>query len=362
MQARPRLLEPLAPGATIGILGGGQLGRMLAMAAHKLGLRSHVFCPDSDSPAFDVTRFFTIADYSDEAALAGFAAQVDVITYEFENVPSATAAFLSARKPVFPGEKALEICQDRLKEKTFLQENGVKVAPFAKVDSLAELEEVVARMGRPGVLKSRRFGYDGKGQAFIGPDTDLKTAWHDVGEVAAIFEGFVEFGRELSVIAARGRDGEVVAFAPSENLHKNHILHKSIAPAPNLSPAQHEEIMALAQKVGSALGYVGVFCVELFETRDGYLANEIAPRVHNSGHWTVEACLVSQFEQHMRAVAGWPLAPVNQHSHAEMTNLLGHDVDHPLELAKSGGFQLYGKRSIRPGRKMGHITELKSKL
>ena len=358
MNARPHLFEPLAPGATIGILGGGQLGRMLAMAAHKLGLRAHIYCPDPASPAFDVTRFFTVADYNDEAALAGFAAQVDVITYEFENVPSSTAAFLAARKPVFPGEKALETCQDRLKEKTFLSEHGIAVAPFAAVDSLADLQEAVQAIGRPGVLKSRRFGYDGKGQAFVGKDTDLGAAWHEAGEGAAIYEGFVSFSREISIIAARGLSGEVVSFAPVENEHRNHILHRSLAPAPGLSATDEAAIHHIARTVGEALGYVGVFCVELFETADGFVANEIAPRVHNSGHWTVEACLVSQFEQHMRAVSGWPLAPVVQHSGAVMTNLLGHDVDDWQGLARHGGLQLYGKRSARPGRKMGHITAL----
>lgn len=358
MSARPNHFEPLAPGATIGILGGGQLGRMLALAAHKLGLRAHVFCPDMDAPAFDVTRFFTIADYTDEAALAGFAAQVDVITYEFENVPAATAAFLAARKHVFPGEKALEICQDRLLEKTFLRENGVPVAPFRAVDSLEDLEKATQEIGRPGVLKSRRFGYDGKGQAFVGDDTDLKEAWHDAGEGAAIYEGFVTFSREISILAARGLGGEIVPFAPVENEHRHHILHKSIAPAPNLDDAARSEIEAIAKKIGEALDYVGVFCVELFETKDGFVANEIAPRVHNSGHWTVEACLVSQFEQHVRAVSGWPLAEVGQHSRAEMLNLIGHDVDAWQELAKTGGLQLYGKRTARAGRKMGHQSRL----
>jgi 5-(carboxyamino)imidazole ribonucleotide synthase len=332
---------------------------MLGLAAHKLGLRVHVFCPDSDSPAFDITRYYTCADYADEAALAGFAAQVDVITYEFENVPSATAAFLAARKPVMPGEKALEICQDRLKEKTFLEGSGIKVAPFHKVDSLEELAQAVKIIGRPGVLKSRRFGYDGKGQVRLGRGDEAAAAWEAMAGAPAVLEGFVTFSAEVSVIAARGVDGSVAAYDPGENVHQGGILHTTTVPA-RLSPGLRSDAVLIAARILNALDYVGVMGVELFVTPQGLIVNEIAPRVHNSGHWTQQGCAVDQFEQHIRAVAGWPLGDGSRFADVVMENLIGDDILRVPELARERdtALHVYGKGQPRAGRKMGHVNRI----
>ena len=353
------MAEPLGPGAVIGILGGGQLGRMLALAAGRLGHRCHVYCPDTDSPAFDVAAAHTIAAYEDRAALDRFAASVDVITYEFENVPTETAERLAELKPVRPGPEALARTQDRLVEKSFVSGLGIAVSPFAAVASLDELEAALTTVGTPAVLKTRRFGYDGKGQARVGDPGEAAAAWEAIGAAPAILEAFVPFEKEVSIVAARGLDGPVVAYDLVENEHEQHILRRSRVPA-EVSPRLAEAAQWIAGEIGRGLGFVGVFCVEMFVVGERLLVNEIAPRVHNSGHWTLDACLVSQFEQHIRAVCGWPLGPASRHSDAEMLNLLGEEVSDWRRLAaESAALHLYGKAEARPGRKMGHLTRLK---
>jgi 5-(carboxyamino)imidazole ribonucleotide synthase len=351
-------LPVLAPGATIGILGGGQLGRMLAQAATKLGLRSHIYAPEADSCAFAVADAHSIAAYEDEAALARFAAAVDHVTYEFENIPAATARFIAARKPVLPDPKVLETTQDRLAEKNFVNRLGIGTAPFAEVSSESDLSAAIDKIGVPAVLKTRRLGYDGKGQAAIRAAGEAAAAWSAVGAEPSILEGFIDFAREISVVAARGRTGEFVAYEPVENDHRNHILHHSRVPAP-ISLTLADEAVAVAKKIADALGYVGVIAVEMFVTRDDrLLVNELAPRVHNSGHWTLDGASASQFEQHLRAISGWPLAHPRRLGKVEMTNLIGDEVNSAPASAPGVTVHLYGKREARPGRKMGHVTRL----
>ena len=351
------------PVRTVGILGGGQLGRMLALAGARLGLDAHVYCPDPASPAFAVAAAHTVAAYEDEAALAAFAAAVDVVTYEFENVPAATAAFLAARLPVRPGTRSLEIAQDRLSEKTFLTGLGIETAPFHAVDSLDDLAAGLDAVGWPAVLKTRRFGYDGKGQVKITSPDDVAHAFAAMAGQPAILEGWVPFRREISVLAARGLDGTTVVWDVPENEHRQHILKFSRVPA-DLAPATEAAAKAIGERVAAALDHVGVVAVELFvvETAEGehLVANEIAPRVHNSGHWTESACLVSQFEAHMRAVAGLPLAEPTRHSDVVMENLIGDEArDTAAILAEPGAsLHLYGKHEIRAGRKMGHVNRI----
>ncbi len=353
---------PVPPGGTIGILGGGQLGRMLAMAAARLGLKTHIYSDASDAPAFEVAGAHSHARYDDEAALAAFAAACDVVTFEFENVPSATAQFLAQRVAVNPGPLALSICQDRLAEKTFIASLGLKTPSFASVDKAADIAAAIAHVGLPAVLKTCRMGYDGKGQAKINSAADIAAALERFKGAPAILESFIPFSFEASVIAARGRDGTFAAFDPPENAHENHILKRSTVPS-RLTRAQEDEAKEIARRIGEALGYVGVFAVELFVADDGALiVNEIAPRVHNSGHWTMEACIIGQFEQHIRACAGWPLGDGARHADAVMENLLGEEAADWLALcARGGALHLYGKDKIRAGRKMGHITWLTPK-
>ncbi|MGF7162165.1 5-(carboxyamino)imidazole ribonucleotide synthase [Rhodoligotrophos appendicifer] len=354
---------PLAPGGTIGILGGGQLGRMLALAAAELGLRSHVYCPDPDSPAFDVTRHHTCAAYDDEAALSRFVDSVDRVTFEFENVPHFTVAFLASKVPVLPGERALRLTQDRLDEKHFVSSLGLSVAPFAAVDSAADLGAALRDIGRPAILKTRRFGYDGKGQIAIRGETDPESVWSEIGNAPCVLEGFVPFALECSVIVARSAAGQIAPYEIVENHHENHILKTSTVPA-RVSAETANEAERIGRVIAEALDFVGVLAVELFVTRqngrEALIVNEIAPRVHNSGHWTQDGCLVSQFEQHMRAVAGWPLGSPHRHSDVVMTNLLGVDADLWEHYASEAGtaLHLYGKSSARAGRKMGHINRL----
>jgi 5-(carboxyamino)imidazole ribonucleotide synthase len=350
----------LEPQATIGILGGGQLGRMLALAAARLGLKCHVFAPSPDSPAFDVVHRVTCADYNDTEALDRFAADVDVVTYEFENVPAETATFLAARVPVLPDPKILATTQDRLAEKTYVSGLGIGTAAFAPVGQPAELAAALARIGRPAVLKTRRYGYDGKGQATIRNGTDPEAAWREVGGQPCILEAYVPFEREVSVVAARGTDGSVECFDVTENEHRNHILKVSRVPAA-VSATTAREARRTAEVIAQNFGYVGVLAVELFVLSGGeLLVNEIAPRVHNSGHWTLDGASVSQFEQHIRAVAGWPLAKPIRHGRVEMTNLIGDEVaDYRRWLSVPGAcVHLYGKAAVRPGRKMGHVTRV----
>jgi len=351
----------LKPGDTIGILGGGQLGRMLAMAAARLGLRCHVFSPDPDSPAFDVVQNATCAEYADVEALEMFASDVDVITYEFENVPASAALVLAARKPVLPDYRILETTQDRLGEKDFVTKLGIGTAAYADVTSPQMLRAAIARLGLPAVLKTRRFGYDGKGQIILREGDDPDAAWAKLETRAAILEAFVPFEREVSVIAARGSDGQVVCYDVTENEHRDHILKVSQVPAP-VTDAVADEARRIAKTIADALNYVGVLGVEMFVVPgDGgarVLVNEIAPRVHNSGHWTLDGASVSQFEQHIRAIAGWPLAEPLRHGRVTMTNLIGHDVDDYARWLTVPGatVHLYGKRTALPGRKMGHVT------
>ena len=353
----------LAPGSTIGIFGGGQLGRMLALAAAPLGLKCHIYCPDPQSPAFDVAAARTIAAYDDEDALARFADSVDAVTYEFENINLAAVERLAELVPVRPDARALAVAQDRLAEKAFLQDAGIAVAPFAGVDSTADLDKAVAAIGRPAVLKTRRLGYDGKGQTPITKDTDLAGALELVGGAASILEGFVDFTKEVSVIAVRGADGATACYDVVENVHRQHILHTSTVPAA-IAPQTAADARRIAEHIMVALGYIGVLGVEFFVTEaDGcetLLVNEIAPRVHNSGHWTQDACAVSQFENHIRAVAGWPLGPTRRHKDTVMTNLIGAEADAWSELAAdpAARLHLYGKSESRPGRKMGHVNRL----
>ena len=355
-------LGPLGPDATIGILGGGQLGRMLALAAARLGFKCHVLCPDPGSPAFDVVRRVTEADYADMAALDRFAADVDVVTYEFENVPAETATFLSARKPVLPDPKVLAITQDRLTEKEFVTSLGIATAKFAAVDSADGLMAALASVGKPAVLKTRRFGYDGKGQIMIRDGGD-PAMFNDLGGQPLILEAFVPFEREISVVAARGRDGRIECFDVIENEHRDHILKTSRVPA-RVTPAVAAEARRIAEKIAGAFEYVGVLAVEMFVVKDGaghsVLVNEIAPRVHNSGHWTIDGASVSQFEQHIRAVAGLPLGKPIRRGRIEMTNLLGAEADDARKWLEVPGaaVHLYGKTAVRNGRKMGHVTQV----
>ena len=350
---------PLPMGSTIGILGGGQLGRMLALAAARLGLRTHIYCPDADSPAFDVTPRSTIAAYEDEAALAAFAAAVDVITYEFENVPARTAAFLAGLKPLRPGPRALAVSQDRLAEKAFLTLNRFPVAPFAAISDLDMLEEALLQFGAPAVLKTTRLGYDGKGQRIVANMEDAALAFELLSPRPLVLEAFVDFACEISVIAARGADGTVAAYEPSENVHRDHILKTSTVPA-GIRGKTAAAAIEMAGRIAVALDYVGVLGVEFFVRDNGkLLVNEIAPRVHNSGHWTEAVCVTDQFEQHIRAVAGWPLGDPSRLADVVMENLVGAEIDLvPAGLVSGMRPQLYGKRETRPGRKMGHINRI----
>jgi 5-(carboxyamino)imidazole ribonucleotide synthase len=353
----------LKPGDTIGILGGGQLGRMLAMAAARLGLRCQVFSPDPDSPAFDVVMNATCAEFADVEALELFANDVDVITYEFENVPAASAMLLAARRPVLPDRKILETTQDRLAEKDFVKRLGIGTADYADVGSAAALRAAIGRIGLPAVIKTRRFGYDGKGQAIIRAGDDPDQIWQDLATKSAILEAFVPFEREISVIAARSAGGKVECFDVTENEHRDHILKISRAPAA-IPDALAAQARGIAEQIAHALDYVGVLAVELFvlQGNDGptILVNEIAPRVHNSGHWTLDGASISQFEQHIRAIAGWPLGKPVRHGPVTMTNLIGDEIDgYEQWLTVPGAtVHLYGKGPPRPGRKMGHVTQV----
>ena len=354
-------LSALPPGSMIGILGGGQLGRMLSLAASKLGMRTHIFCPDPNSPAFEVTPHKTVAAYDDEAALAAFADAVDVITYEFENVPSATAEFLAARKPLRPGANALAVSQDRLAEKSFLASKNIPVAPYRAVETLAELEAAIDALGLPAVLKTTRLGYDGKGQRVLRDRADAAAAFAELEPKPLVLEAFVPFDKEISVVVARNVSGEVRAFDAAENVHRHHILFTSTVPA-DIPPGVEKHAAMLAKVIVVALDYVGVLGVEFFVIpgdRPTLLVNEIAPRVHNSGHWSEAVCLTDQFEQHIRAVLGWPLGDPARMADVVMENLVGDKVlIVPGELDGNTQPHLYGKTEIRPARKMGHVNRI----
>ncbi len=360
------MIEPeLAPGARIGIVGGGQLGRMLALAAARLGLSCHIFTDREDDPAIEIAAAATIAPYDDERALASFAGAADVITYEFENIPAQSAEFLNAIKPVRPSPAVLALTQDRLIEKNFVSRLGIEVAPFAQVDDAGALARAVAQIGRPSILKTRRLGYDGKGQSLIREGSDLAVAFRSLGGQPCILEGFVPFVSEISVVAARGLDGDFVAWDAGLNTHEHHILAKTEVPAP-IADDLRLRARDKAMRIAEALDYVGVLAVEMFlvSTPSGkkLLVNEIAPRVHNSGHWTLDGAATSQFEQHIRAICGFPLGVACAHGPAEMINLIGDDIFRWREYLGVPGacLHVYGKSEARPGRKMGHVTLLKA--
>lgn len=347
-------------GSTIGIIGGGQLGRMLSVAASRLGFRCHIYEPGANPPAGQVADRVTTAAYDDHAALRAFGESVDIITYEFENIPTEALDLLQDLAPIHPGREALRVSQDRLAEKTFLRDLGLKTAPFADITDAASLNAALAEIGTPSILKTRRFGYDGKGQARIMSPDDAAQALADMESAPAILEGFVEFTHEVSVIGARSLDGAVAAFDPGENVHSDGILRTTTVPA-RLSQSQRTDAVLIAAKIANALNYVGVLGVELFVTADGLIVNEIAPRVHNSGHWTQNGCAVDQFEQHIRAIAGWPLGDGQRYADVVMENLIGDDMDRVPELAKTPdcALHLYGKSETKPGRKMGHVNHIK---
>ena len=351
--------DPLPLGATIGILGGGQLGRMLAIAAARLGFRCHVYEPDPSPPAGQVTALLTTAPYDDAEALLAFAASVDLITYEFENVPTAALDLLASRRPIRPDRRALATSQDRSREKAFLQSLGLATAAFAEVNNLADLHAALAAIGTPSILKTRRFGYDGKGQQRLTAPVQAEAAFAALNGAPAILEAFVPFTHEVSVIAARSPTGEVACYDPGENVHRDGILHTTTLPA-NLSRDQTTDAVILAGRILNGLDYVGVMGVELFVTPQGLVVNEIAPRVHNSGHWTQNGCAVDQFEQHIRAIAGWPLGDGARHCNVQMLNLIGEDMALVPALARQPGtaLHLYGKAEVRPGRKMGHVNRI----
>ena len=353
-------LDRLAPGSTIGILGGGQLGRMLAVAAAELGFDCVVYEPEADCPAGRVAARCITAAWDDQEALAAFADCVDVVTFEFENVPAPSLAFLEKRAIIRPGLKSLQLTQDRLVEKQFIQGLGLETAPFAACDTLEDLDGAVAAIGLPAILKTRTLGYDGKGQFRLSQPSDAAEAWAALGGTPAILEGFVPFDREVSVILARAVDGSFAAYDVTENVHQGGILRTSTVPA-QVSDALGDKAVAAAAQIAEALDHIGVLAVEFFVVGEGLVINEIAPRVHNSGHWTQDGCAADQFQQHIRAVVHWPLASTKRHApHVVMTNLIGKDVDAWADLAGQPDtfVHLYGKRAVRDGRKMGHVIKI----
>lgn len=353
-------LQPIPPGSTIGIFGGGQLGRMTVLAAARFGYQCHVFTSDLNSPASQVATSTTVASYDDNNALRVFSAAVDVATFEFENIPIDSIRFVEEQVPVYPGWKVLSIAQNRVQEKAFFNFVGLETAQWRCIANQDSLVRAVSEIGLPAVLKSARFGYDGKGQIRIDDRASLERISYPADDEAMVLEAYVDFSKEISVIVARGMDGAWVAFDPVENIHVDHILHTSVAPA-QLPPSLTAAAINACYTLASALDLVGVLAVEMFVTRDGrLLINEMAPRPHNSGHWTIDACYTNQFEQFVRAICGLPLGTTKRHSDARMTNLLGNDVlrwsdflNDPLAC-----LYLYGKKEIYPSRKMGHITYL----
>ena len=361
--------EPLPPNSMIGILGGGQLGRMLAASAAQLGFRVCIYSPESECPGSALANQVFVAPYDDKQTLLRFAECVDVVTYEFENIPTATIdILLDVGAVVRPGKAALEIAQDRLVEKQFIQECGAQTAAFHAVNNVADLDAGLQNIGQPAILKTRRLGYDGKGQTRITDDViDLagvykkavEFAWAEVAAAPSILEAFVPFEREISVIGARGVDGSIKLYEPSENVHSHGILRTSVVPS-NTPSAFITQANAITRKILTSLNYIGIIGIEFFQTHDTIIVNEFAPRVHNSGHWTQNACAISQFEQHIRAIAGWPLGDPRRHSDARMENLIGTEA-HEWRNVNSNvntAIHLYGKKTVKPGRKMGHINNI----
>tara|TARA_B100001057_G_scaffold389277_1_gene396982 strand:- start:366 stop:1439 length:1074 start_codon:yes stop_codon:yes gene_type:complete len=355
--------DPLKTGEVIGILGGGQLGRMLSVAAARLGLRTHIYEPAENPPAADVAHQVTTAQYEDTSALISYAKSIDVVTYEFENIPTSALDILEQHTVIRPGREVLRVSQDRLIEKSYLNNLGLKTAPFTAVNSLGTLIAAISDIGPPAILKTRRFGYDGKGQIRLTDASDLPKIWEKFERQDMILEGFVAFTHEVSVIGARSSDGNIACFDPGENVHRNGILHTTTLPA-RLSASQRTDAILMTAKIMNALDYVGVMAVELFVTPQGLTVNEIAPRVHNSGHWTQNGCVVDQFEQHIRTVAQWPLGDGARHSNVVMENLIGADIERVEALAKDSNIalHLYGKADVKPGRKMGHFNRISPKL
>jgi 5-(carboxyamino)imidazole ribonucleotide synthase len=351
----------IPPGSTIGIVGGGQLGRMLAMAAAQLGYRCHIYAPDEAPPAAEVSAQFTRGAWDDEEKLARFGRSVDVATYEFENIPAGALSALAAEAPLYPPRRSLETAQDRIVEKEFARSLGARPPRFAAVSSREELERALAEVGTPAVLKTRRFGYDGKGQARIMAPGEADAAWEAVRGAPSILEAFVDFTAEFSILLCRGADGETVTWPVPRNEHHGGILACSTVPAGTELAEAIAEAEPLARKVADALGHVGLLTLEFFAARGGAVFNEMAPRVHNSGHWTIEGAKTSQFENHIRAICGLPLGATGLTAErVEMRNLLGKDVEEWRAILGQPGahLHLYGKGEGRPGRKMGHVTRL----
>jgi 5-(carboxyamino)imidazole ribonucleotide synthase len=360
-------MTALPPGSTIGILGGGQLGRMLAVAAAQLGYRTHVLAPDAESVAAQTASSFTRADYHSRIVLDDFAASCDVVTYEFENIALKPVVYLAGKVPVHPNPAALGVAQDRAEEKAFVAEIGGRTAPWARVETREELGEALARIGGAedfggAILKTLRMGYDGKGQVRIASPDDADEAWEAIGARPAVLEGFVSFSHEFSILLARGSDGATVSYPPPWNEHHDGILRRSTLPAPPEIARHWTEAAALTGRIAERLGFVGVLACEFFATEDGPVFNEMAPRVHNSGHWTIEGAVTSQFENHIRAIAGLPLGDTALVAPGvAMENLIGRDVDAVSAILAEPGahLHLYGKANVRPGRKMGHVTRLR---
>ena len=352
--------KTLISGSTIGILGGGQLGQMLSMAAARLGFKTHIFEPSENPPASNVASKFTRAEYDDYDALKQFASSVDVVTYEFENIPTAALDIIETQSEIFPNREALKISQDRLIEKEFINKLGFKTASFCEVNSIEELIHAINQIGAPSILKTRRFGYDGKGQVKVQPSSKPEEIWKNLGEKALILEGFINFSSEFSVIGSRSKDGQISCFDPGENVHKDGILRTTTVPA-HLTNQQKTEAVLITAKILETLKYVGVIGIEFFLEKNSLVINEFAPRVHNSGHWTQNGCTVDQFEQHIRAITGWKLGNAERHSDIIMENLIGDEIYKTNQLVEDGSIalHLYGKADVQPGRKMGHFNRIK---
>ena len=352
--------KTLISGSTIGILGGGQLGQMLSMAASRLGFKTHIFEPSENPPASNVASKFTRAEYDDYDALKQFASSVDVVTYEFENIPTAALDIIETQSEIFPNREALKISQDRLIEKEFINKLGFKTASFCEVNSIEELIHAINQIGAPSILKTRRFGYDGKGQVKVQPSSKPEEIWKNLGEKALILEGFINFSSEFSVIGSRSKDGQISCFDPGENVHKDGILRTTTVPA-DLTNQQKTEAVLITAKILETLKYVGVIGIEFFLEKNSLVINEFAPRVHNSGHWTQNGCTVDQFEQHIRAITGWKLGNAERHSDVIMENLIGDEIYKTNQLVEDGSIalHLYGKADVNPGRKMGHFNRIK---
>lgn len=351
----------IAPGSVIGIVGGGQLGRMLALAAAQLGYKCHIYAPDESPPAAEVSARFTRGAWDDEGKLALFAREIEVATFEFENISASALGAVAEHAPLYPPVRSLEIAQDRLAEKQFVLGLGGRPAPFAAVDDLAGLETALGEIGAPAILKTRRFGYDGKGQVRISENIGAAAAWDEIGGAPSVLEGFITFDAEFSVLLCRGIDGETMVWDSPVNKHEDGILARSTVPAGRHLAAQVEQAVALARRAADSLGHVGMLTLEFFATDDGPIFNEMAPRVHNSGHWTIEGALTSQFENHVRAICGLPLGSCDLIApRVEMRNLIGDDANSWREILSdpANHLHLYGKGEDRPGRKMGHVTRL----